>query len=153
LDLLCQLFAAGGGTPEPESDIVAQRWKKVIWNAGYSTICTLTHGSMADILAEPHKDIVNNTIAHVINEVIAVATRIGVDRDMLVEAKESILARTKGSAFRPSMLVDLEAGRPIEVEVIIGDVVRTAAEVGVSVPRLELIYAYLRVVQHKLVGQ
>jgi 2-dehydropantoate 2-reductase len=104
-------------------------------NAGYSTICTLTHGSMADILAEPHKDIVNNTIAHVINEVIAVAAKIGVDRDMLVEAKESILARTKGSAFRPSMLVDLEAGRPIEVEVIVGDVVRTAAEVGVSVPR------------------
>ena len=33
------------------------------------------------------------------------------------------------------MLVDLEANRPIEVEVILGEVIRKAAEVGVPVPR------------------
>jgi len=135
LDLLCQLLTKGGGTAIAKSDIVAERWKKVLWNAGYSTICTLTRGSIADILAEPHRGAVDVITRGVLDEVITVASKIGVDRAMLEEAKESILARIEPSDFKPSMLVDLEAGRPIEVEVIIGDVVRTATEVNVSVPR------------------
>jgi 2-dehydropantoate 2-reductase len=37
--------------------------------------------------------------------------------------------------FKPSMLVDLEAGRPMEVEGIVGAVVKQAKEVGIPVPR------------------
>lgn len=37
--------------------------------------------------------------------------------------------------FKPSMLVDLEAGRPMEVEGIIGTVVKKAKQHGISVPR------------------
>jgi 2-dehydropantoate 2-reductase len=38
------------------------------------------------------------------------------------------------SVHRPSMLLDAERGRPIEVEVILGEVVRMAKENGVSIP-------------------
>ncbi|GJJ15976.1 hypothetical protein Clacol_010255 [Clathrus columnatus] len=37
--------------------------------------------------------------------------------------------------FKPSMLVDLEAGRPLEIEGIIGTIVKVAKELGVLVPR------------------
>lgn len=37
--------------------------------------------------------------------------------------------------FKPSMLVDLEAGRPMEVEGIVGGVVKRAREIGFAVPR------------------
>lgn len=37
--------------------------------------------------------------------------------------------------YRPSMLVDLDYGRPMEVEVIVGNVVRKARELGVQVPQ------------------
>jgi 2-dehydropantoate 2-reductase len=78
---------------------------------------------------------VNAIVGSVIDEVIMVASKIGVNQAMLENAKHDIMTRMKARSFKPSMLVDLEAGRPIEVEVIVGDVVRTAAEVDVSVPR------------------
>ena len=69
--------------------------------------------------------------------------------------------------FKPSMLVDLEEGRPMEVEPIVGNIVKTAKSVGIDVPRsvleslgcpgtllttyrLEVIYAQLRVTQRQM---
>ncbi|KZP13704.1 6-phosphogluconate dehydrogenase C-terminal domain-like protein [Athelia psychrophila] len=51
---------------------------------------------------------------------------------------------------RPSMLVDAQQGGPIEVEVILGEVVREARKRGVSVPRIEMLYALLIVVQNQM---
>ncbi|KAF7969656.1 hypothetical protein HWV62_26696 [Athelia sp. TMB] len=57
------------------------------------------------------------------------------------------------SNHRPSMLVDAEQGRPIEVEVILGEVVREARKLGVPVPlfrkRIEMLYSLLIVVQNQ----
>lgn len=39
------------------------------------------------------------------------------------------------SDFKPSMLIDLEAGRPIEVEAIVGSIVRTSRALGLLTPR------------------
>lgn len=52
------------------------------------------------------------------------------------------------SVFKPSMLVDLEAGRPMEVEAIVGGVLRRAQEAMINVPKLEIIYASLCVLQN-----
>ena len=38
------------------------------------------------------------------------------------------------SSHKPSMMLDMERGQPIEVEVILGEVVRMAQEAGVEVP-------------------
>ncbi|THH20466.1 hypothetical protein EW146_g917 [Bondarzewia mesenterica] len=54
------------------------------------------------------------------------------------------------SKHRPSMLVDIEKGRPIEVEVVLGEVVRMARERGIDIPRIEMLYAMLLVVQNQL---
>jgi 2-dehydropantoate 2-reductase len=55
------------------------------------------------------------------------------------------------SVFKPSMLVDLEASRPIEVEAIVGGIVSKAQSQGLPIPRLEMIYAGLKVIQKSLV--
>jgi len=51
---------------------------------------------------------------------------------------------------RLSILVDLELKRPMEVEVLVGEVVRMAKEVGASVPRLESFYAIMLIIQSQL---
>lgn len=48
---------------------------------------------------------------------------------------------------RPSMLQDWEAGRPLEVEVILGNPVRIAREKGVELPRTQSLYAMVRSLQ------
>ena len=70
------------------------------------------------------------------DEIILVARTGGIHTGtMLEDEAANIIRQMRPTDFKPSMLVDLEANRPIEVEVILGTVVRKAAEVGVSVPR------------------
>lgn len=124
---------------------------------------------MTELLAPAHIELIHDSIKKIMGEVIEIACKLGVDRQMLETEVDAILARTPSRDFKPSMLVDLEAGRPIELEAIIGEAVRKAAEFNVSVPRhatlliqiftspsnrrpnrLELIYANLRIIQYKL---
>ncbi|KAI0693385.1 ketopantoate reductase PanE/ApbA C terminal-domain-containing protein [Cerioporus squamosus] len=53
------------------------------------------------------------------------------------------------SKHLPSMLVDVQAGRPMEVEHVVGEVVRMGRRAGVAMPRMETLYALLLVVQNQ----
>jgi 2-dehydropantoate 2-reductase len=56
----------------------------------------------------------------------------------------NVLATRRGSAHVPSMLEDIEAGRPTEIDLITGALVREAALSGVPVPLHEALYALVR---------
>jgi 2-dehydropantoate 2-reductase len=56
----------------------------------------------------------------------------------------NVMATERGSAHFPSMLEDVTARRPTEVELINGSLVRAAGGVGVEVPLHELVYALVR---------
>ncbi|THH30314.1 hypothetical protein EUX98_g3892 [Antrodiella citrinella] len=66
---------------------------------------------------------------------------------LTVLVSTSAIVNKPTSNERPSMLVDVELGRPTEVEVIIGSLVRASRTVGVSMPRLETIYALMLIIQ------
>lgn len=105
-------------------------------NAAYSSLCTVTRASMEELLSESNVELVNATVNEIMAEIILIARTSGIHTGTLLEDEAvDIIRRTKPSSFKPSMLVDLEANRPIEVEVILGEVVRKAAEFSVPVPR------------------
>jgi 2-dehydropantoate 2-reductase len=56
----------------------------------------------------------------------------------------NVLATRRGSAHRPSMLEDVEARRPTEVELINGSLVREAERLGVDAPLHGALYALVR---------
>jgi 2-dehydropantoate 2-reductase len=56
----------------------------------------------------------------------------------------NVLATQRGHAHFPSMLEDVEARRPTEVELINGALVRQAHEHGVEAPLQEAVYALVR---------
>jgi 2-dehydropantoate 2-reductase len=77
-------------------------------------------------------------------QAVSVARAIGITEELLPSSsiqETAIMAQpkyddpSKGRPYKPSMLVDLEAGRPMEVEGIIGAIVLQAREVGILVPR------------------
>jgi len=152
LRLLTDLLLKGGAKPRPESDIVAQRWRKLLWNAAYSSLCTISRATLGELLAEPHAELVSATVEGVVSEIVLVARTSGIFTSDLPGEVMGVVRQTVPSGFKPSMLVDLEANRPIEVEVILGEVVRKAADVGVPVPRLQVLYTSLKAIQYRLLA-
>ena len=81
-------------------------------------------------------------------QVLSVARAIGINEDQLPYAAiQETMLMTNGEymededskrvppQYRPSMLVDLDHGRPMEIEVIIGSIVRRGKQVGVPTPQ------------------
>ncbi|TCD70743.1 hypothetical protein EIP91_001772 [Steccherinum ochraceum] len=151
LQEFCDILKQAGANAVPVDDIDAARWRKVLWNASFSTICTLTRTNVGHVLAlQSGRD----ELAAIMHEVLTVAraslssTAAAALPDTVVQ--DVINNENPKSVFKPSMLVDLEAGRPMEVEAIVGGVLRKAQTAKVHVPKLELIYTGLSLIQRQI---
>ncbi|KAI0926480.1 hypothetical protein AcW1_002534 [Taiwanofungus camphoratus] len=78
----------------------------------------------------------------------------GLDPDVVLKTMEgSAVLYNTGTTHRASTLVDVENGRPTEVEVIVGELVRMGRQRGIAMPRIETLYALLLIVQEQLLRQ
>ncbi|KAI0324211.1 6-phosphogluconate dehydrogenase C-terminal domain-like protein [Cubamyces sp. BRFM 1775] len=75
----------------------------------------------------------------------------GLDPDVVQKtlANTARLHARPDSVHVPSMLVDVQQGRPMEVEHVVGEVVRMGRRAGVNLPRMETLYALLLVMQNQ----
>ncbi|CAE6433017.1 unnamed protein product [Rhizoctonia solani] len=158
LTTFVDLLKAGGGTPEQVVDIQAARWKKIIWNAGFSTFATLANATLPDICHEPARSYTMPIVRGFMGEVVSVARGLGLDESVLPvastdEAIDLTLSEygVAGPAYKASMLVDFLAERPMEIEVIIGGILRYAVAKQVPAPRLSTAYALLKVHQTRFI--
>jgi len=154
LTLLSELLTAGGSTPEPVVDIDAARWQKVLWNASFSTLCTLSRCTVGDVLRiEPAR----KALSDIMVEVLTVA-RANLSPSSALSLPDTVIQaiidhESPESIFKPSMLVDLESGRPMEIQAIQGGVLNRARASQIPTPRLEVVYAALSIVQEQLLGR
>jgi 2-dehydropantoate 2-reductase len=66
---------------------------------------------------------------------------------------ENIEGTRRMSPYKSSMLVDFEAGRPMEVEAILGNAIRAAKRHKVAVPHMKSLYGLLKLVDQKIRSQ
>ncbi|PVG00680.1 6-phosphogluconate dehydrogenase C-terminal domain-like protein [Serendipita vermifera] len=160
VEQLLNLFKEGGANHSYAENIVATRWRKNLWNAAFSTLATLSRANMFEVCEKEAWKINKPAAEGCMKEVVSVARQLGITEELLPStaihdtisiSEEQYHDSSKGKPFKPSMLVDLESGRPMEVVVIVGEVVNTARKVGVEVPRLEMAYAALNLLQQKLI--
>lgn len=142
---LCTRFEAAGVPATATEDIVAARWQKCIWNAPFNPLSVISGGlRTADILGcqEPY-------VRAVMEEVSAVAAACG--HPVPAGTIDRNIDHTRAMPpYKTSMLLDHEAGRPLETEAILGNAVRAARRVGVSTPRLESLYTMLKLIEYRL---
>ncbi|KAL7271348.1 hypothetical protein RUND412_005908 [Rhizina undulata] len=135
-------FQSGGSNTKLRSDIQRERWRKLTWNGCFNTLCAITNSDTATLLSSS-KEMVE-LVTGVIEEICDVAKSLGVDLGDKRKMSEFQVERTKGlKRCEPSMLMDLRAGREMEVEAICGNAWRVGEEKGVEVGRLKSIYAML----------
>jgi 2-dehydropantoate 2-reductase len=117
-----------------------------LWgNATINPMSALTR-STADRLLDDWT--IRALITEAMDELAAVGTAIDCPISETSEDRMAVTARL--GAFKPSMLQDVEAGRPIEVEALLGAPREIARNVGVETPRLDRLYAMTRLMGENL---
>ncbi|KIW10543.1 hypothetical protein PV08_11507 [Exophiala spinifera] len=132
-------------------DIVAARWRKLLWNGSFNTICAVLRMPVGELLSSPGR---STLLEPAMREIAAIGTAAGYGEALTEDVVRLLLHDTpESSPFRPSMLVHLEKGQPLELDVILGAPLRVAREKGVNTPVLSQIYELLKVVQWQLLRQ
>jgi 2-dehydropantoate 2-reductase len=139
-----ELIASAGLKVEVLPDLRPAQWSKLIFNATVNSVAALTglrHD--AHFAAEEAPTDLGHLVHDLVDEGKAVAAAAGIElHDDPWEM--NVLATRRGSAHYPSMLEDVEARRPTEIDLITGALVREAGRHGVPAPLHTAMYRLVK---------
>jgi len=145
IDALCTLFENAGIHCQDSDNVRRAIWYKLWGNATINPLSALTRSTADKLLEEPT---VRAFMAEAMDELAAVGAAIDCPISESAEDRMAVTARL--GAFKSSMLQDVEAGRPIELEALLGAPREIARRVGIATPQLDRIYAMTRLMSENL---
>ena len=121
------------------TDIRHDMWVKLMGSVAFNPISALTRGTLAEIVqcAETRE-----LAAAIMGEAESVARRLGVEIGISIEQR--LEGAEKVGHHKTSMLQDVETGRPLELEAIVGAVVELGNKMGLSLPCTNAVYACVK---------
>ena len=132
------LTRAGFEVVAPAS-IQAEIWAKLWGNMTMNPISALTRSTADVILDDP---LTAGLVAAIMTEARAVGEQLGIGLAMTIDERNAITRKL--GAFKTSMLQDVEAGRTLEVEALLGAPHELAQRTGVAAPALGMLYGLAR---------
>ena len=123
-------------------DIQSERWVKLLWNASFNPVSAITGRTPRELVDVPAT---RALLIDLMREVIAVAQAHGLTLDESMIA-EQLAWTERASAIRTSMMVDRERGRGMEIDALVGVVVRTGTRHGVPTPFSQSMLALLEAI-------
>ncbi len=146
---LVGLIKKGGSSGAATADSVDTRWQKSAWNTVLNPISALGGGlGGLDILGSERTTLF---VREAMGEYCAIAAAAGHPQpDDTID--KLIAATLKMPNYVSSMGQDQLAGRPMETEALLGNVVRIARRLSVAAPRLETLYALLKMAEQRTVA-
>jgi 2-dehydropantoate 2-reductase len=137
--LLADMNAAGVAAT-PVTDLQAGRWQKLVWNIAFNGLSVVVDARTNEMMADP---LVRARAETIMREVVVAAAACGHGFDDGVVAR--MMATTDRMVpYKPSMKLDHEAGRPLELEAIYERPIVAARAAGVAMPETEALLAELR---------
>ena len=134
---------SGAGLKAPvQAKIRDELWVKLLGNAVFNPMSALTRATLVDLAESP---LTARVVREAMGEVERVATRLGVE--MAVSIDRRIRGAARVGAHKTSMLQDLEAGRPLEIDALVGSVVELADRLALEVPHLRTLYACVKLLE------
>ena len=133
-------WRAGGINVTLSDDIVTARWRKLVWNAAFNSISVAGGGvSTRQVLDTP---VARRLVRRVMDEVLAIAAATG--HPLPADTPAHMIALSDNMRpYKTSMLLDHEAGRPMELEAILGNALRAARRHDVDAPSIAALHALL----------
>ena len=139
VETLAAAFRAAEVRSDTPTDIRTPIWVKLWGNMYANPISALTGAGTADMLAD---DQVRALALQMMREMATLGEALGLPFPITPEARMDI-ARKLGN-FRTSMLQDMEQGRPLELDPIVGALVELGARLGLPTPSLSAVYGLAR---------
>jgi 2-dehydropantoate 2-reductase len=141
-------FAAGGLRAPVEARLRDQIWLKLVGNVAFNPITALTRATLGELGALPE---MVDLLREVFAECAAVADRLGIQFPVSLDRR--LEAGLAVGDHRTSMLQDLEAGKPLELDCMTGAIVELAERTGVAVPHIRTVHACARLLDHLTAGR
>lgn len=121
-------------------DLLLARWQKLVWNIPYNGLSVVLDATTDELMADEDA---RSLVEQLMSEVVAGAAAAGrIIGDRIIE---QMLDHTeKMTPYRTSMKVDYDEKRPLEVEAIVGNPLRSAIASGANVPLISMLYHQLK---------
>ena len=142
---VAQAFANAGFKSPVLADVRAEIWTKLWGNLAFNPISALSHASLAAICGFPPT---RALAAQMMAEAQAVGEAFGVRFRVSIEKR--IAGAEAIGAHKTSMLQDVEQGRRIEIEALLGAPIELARMAGVETPHLDAVYAVAKLLGETL---
>jgi 2-dehydropantoate 2-reductase len=133
---LADLFRRAGFKARVAGDLRNEIWVKVWGNCTFNPLSALTHATLGDLCRHPPT---RELAAGMMREAQAVAEGLGVRFAITLERR--IAGAESVGAHKTSMLQDVEAGRPLELEALVGAVLELGRITGTPTPNLAAVHA------------
>jgi 2-dehydropantoate 2-reductase len=133
-------FEKTGITTELAEDIQKVLWTKFVFISTASSLGSLTRLPIGEYRAVPET---RAMMTDLMREVEAIARAQGVQLDKGVVQKSLDFIDNAAAHIKPSMQLDVEAGRRSELEAMIGVIGRKGRELGIPTPVADMVYASL----------
>jgi 2-dehydropantoate 2-reductase len=117
-------------------DIRGEIWLKIWGNLNFNPISALTHATLVDLLRFP---LTRELSIEMMREAETIANKLGIKFRVGIDKR--IAGAEKVGAHKTSMLQDVEAGKTLEIEALVGAVVELGRLTGTPTPHIDAVYA------------
>ena len=142
---LADALASAGFKSRVLTDIRSHLWVKAWGNLAFNPISALTGGTLAEICRTPAT---RDLAARMMTEAGHIAEALGVSIRISVERR--IAGAEAVGEHKTSMLQDAEAGRPLELDPLVGVFVELGELTGVPTPAISTVYGLTALLNHRL---
>lgn len=159
LQAIAQDFTTAGITIDLTADLYLSRWRKLVWNIPFNGLSVVLNATTTAMMANPDtRQLVADLMAEVVAAANGCVQRLPPPspaagdppsvRGLNLQVIDTMLENTaKMKPYRTSMKIDYDKKRPLETEAIVGVPLRAAQAAGVDIPRIEMLYRQLKMLE------
>lgn len=136
-------FASCGIDAKPIDNLSFLRWQKLVWNVPFNGLSVVLNSNTADLLSQHDT---RELIQSIMLEVIGAANACGQSLSTSVAESMLLNTETKMQNYAPSMKVDYEHNRPLEIDAIYQSMIDRAARSGIDMKLAKMLAQQLRFV-------
>jgi 2-dehydropantoate 2-reductase len=136
------------GLRAPVSTHIRQEiWVKLLGNIAFNPISALTGATLATMARDAQ---VSKLVRGIMAETELVAHKLGIEMPITIDQR--IAGAEKVGEHKTSMLQDLEAGRPLELDAIVGAALELGDRLGIAMPHTRAVYACAKLLEKQRRG-